>query len=142
MNNEDAQTVFDAIGPLSRISAEKGYVPEEDFEYILWGTDADNCPEKISGMHLNDMSTSRQRSMIMNAPSYVSALEERRNSTSVSIQDISCTDDHITKKPRRILCSNPNCKAVFDEQLKLRWTKCKSGAKGCRKIFVIKLHVF
>eukprot|EP01038_Epipyxis_sp_PR26KG_P002186 gene2186-3106_t len=46
-----------------------GYIPEEDFEEILG--DIDNSPEKLTGMHLNDMHTSMQRSMIITNESYL-----------------------------------------------------------------------
>ena len=162
LGKDDADLVLYSIGPLSEMCKLHGYIPEEDFEAILG--DIDNSPEKLTGMHLNDMHTSRQRSMIITNESYLrergilpvlntnsndqdlqlNLNAERTNpgvGTNAEIEDATAgvvvtTDAQIngTKSPRKTRCSNVNCKSTREAK-NHNWYKCKGLKKNCRVTF-------
>jgi len=79
LSKEDAAWIIsDAIPQVSEVCAEKGFVPEDDLHRILAvrpGLD-NSAPRK--GMALNDMSTNRQRALILNHPEFLVQLQLRR----------------------------------------------------------------
>ena len=60
-----------AVDPLSIACEEHGIIPEEEFQRCLDRPDPiDNCPVKDHGMPLNQMTTNRQRAMVLSNPEY------------------------------------------------------------------------
>lgn len=82
MANDPATLVFDPIGPLADVYEQHGMATEEDYECIFGGeieAGIDNNRERPEGhMHLNDMATNWQRSVILNHPAWLVELAERR----------------------------------------------------------------
>lgn len=153
LDEDDARYVIDSIDSLADCVRAGGLVPEADFHRVLEGNP--NCPHperKVTGKPLNDMSTSRQRAMIINNPVYLSALATRNQASSSSNDPAVAADtsgepvdgagegsgdegEPPAKKPRqapRTLCASATCRKVKSAE-EGGWHACKMGR--CKKAF-------
>lgn len=79
LSKEDAAWIIsDAIPLVSEVCAEKGFVPEEDLKRILAVRPSTDNSVPRKGMALNDMSTNRQRALVLNHPEFLVQLRQRR----------------------------------------------------------------
>lgn len=71
LTQEESDFVLSTIEPLSAACEEHGIIPEEEFQSCLDHPEpVDNCPVKTHGMPLNQMTTNRQRAMVLSNSEY------------------------------------------------------------------------
>jgi len=150
LSQEAADFVLGAIDPLSDSFTQHGMVSEEYFSEVLSGfPGVDNSPVR-TGKSLNDMATNRQRALMINHPNWLAILAQRLpgaskqgskqavgGSASVGADKKGQVDGDSTaagkKRKRATKCCSPLCSAIKGDGD--QWSKCKGGAKNCRKEF-------
>mmetsp|Transcript_1605 Transcript_1605/g.2578 ORF Transcript_1605/g.2578 Transcript_1605/m.2578 type:complete len:150 (+) Transcript_1605:305-754(+) len=79
MNRVSAEFVLQSIPVFKDLVDEHSLVPEKSFDdYFENSSDIDNAPKKITGLQLNELTTNRQRSMIINHPNWLSIVKARK----------------------------------------------------------------
>mmetsp|Transcript_313 Transcript_313/g.449 ORF Transcript_313/g.449 Transcript_313/m.449 type:complete len:121 (-) Transcript_313:233-595(-) len=96
MNRVSAEFVLQSIPVFKDLVDEHSLVPEKSFDdYFENSSDIDNAPKKITGLQLNELTTNRQRSMIINHPDGMGE-NHSKNATA--------------KKPQPVkICRGPSC---------------------------------